>query len=336
MKKIILFALIAITCVSCLNTLEDEGVYATITYKGRLLDKSSLQPISGMVVQITNGTTVQSQMTTAEDGKFQLEVVLADITSDYYLQLSGRAHYSLKKGQLVGFGKSEYNYADILLENRDVITTIYAGMINETTLQLQGEVGGDVEYVERGFVYGRGDDPTIGVTGYIKAIAPISNSQIFKINIPNIAFPISNVLYARAYVIVSNEIIYGDVKMIQHPYLDLPTFIHSGVTYRVAPEFDIEYIDWFQATSTCKNLTYGGHSDWVIPTKEELNTMYVNRAVIGGFKTQHLYGNYYRYWSSSEYSSSCAWAQTWLDGFQGFSEKDDSHYFRVRCVRKEN
>ena len=336
MKKIILFALIAIICVSCLNTLEDEGVYATITYKGRLLDKSSLQPISGMVVQITNGTTVQSQMTTAEDGKFQLEVVLADITSDYYLQLSGRAHYSLKKGQLVGFGKSEYNYADILLENRDVITTIYAGMINETTLQLQGEVGGDVEYVERGFVYGRGDDPTIGVTGYIKAIAPISNSQIFEINIPNIAFPISNVLYARAYVIVSNEIIYGDVKMIQHPYLDLPTFIHSGVTYRVAPEFDIEYIDWFQATSTCKNLTYGGHSDWVIPTKEELNTMYVNRAVIGGFKTQHLYGYYYCYWSSSEYSSSCAWAQTWLDGFQGISEKDDSHYFRVRCVRREN
>ena len=132
MKKIILFALIAITCVSCLNTLEDEGVYATITYKGRLLDKSSLQPISGMVVQITNGTTVQSQMTTAEDGKFQLEVVLADITSDYYLQLSGRVHYSLKKGQLVGFGKSEYNYADILLESRDVITTPKTETSNRT------------------------------------------------------------------------------------------------------------------------------------------------------------------------------------------------------------
>ncbi len=336
MKKIILFALIAITCVSCLNTLEDEGVYATITYKGRLVDKSSLQPISGMVVQITDGTTVQSQATTTEDGRFQLEVVLTDITDDYYILLSGHAHYPLKKGQLVGFGKSEYDFADILLESRDVITTIYAGMIDETTLQLKGEVGEDVEYMERGFVYGKGDDPTIGVTGYIKAIAPISNSQTFEINIPNIAFPISNVLYARAYVIVSNEIIYGDVKMIQHPYLDLPTFIHSGVTYRVAPEFDIEYIDWFQATSTCKNLTYGGHSDWVIPTKEELNTMYVNRAVIGGFKTQDRYGYYYCYWSSSEYSSSCAWAQTWLDGFQGFSEKDDSHYFRVRCVRKEN
>ena len=336
MKKIILFALIAITCVSCLNTLEDEGVYATITYKGRLLDKSSLQPISGMVVQITNGTTVQSQMTTAEDGKFQLEVVLADITSDYYLQLSGRVHYSLKKGQLVGFGKREYNYADILLENRDVITTIYAGMIDETTLQLEAEVGEGVEYLERGFVYGKGDNPTIDVSEYTKVIAPTSDSQKIEINIPNITFTISNVLYARAYVIVSNEIIYGDVKMIQHPYLDLPTFIHSGVTYRVAPEFDIEYIDWFQATSTCKNLTYGGHSDWVIPTKEELNTMYVNRAVIGGFKTQDRYGYYYCYWSSSEYSSSCAWAQTWLDGFQGVSDKDDSYYFRVRCVRREN
>lgn len=330
MKKIILFALIAITCSSCLNTLD-----ATITYKGRLVDKSSLQPISDMVVQITDGTTVQSQAITAEDGRFQLEVVLADITDDYYILLSGHYGYSPKKGQLVGFGKSEYNYADILLESRDVITTIYAGMIDETTLQLEAEVGEGVEYLERGFVYGKGDNPTIDVSEYTKVIAPTSDSQKFEINIPNITITISNVLYARAYVIVSNETIYGDVKMIQHPYLDLPTFIHSGVTYRVAPEFDIELIDWFQATSTCKNLTYGGHSDWVIPTKEELNTMYVNRAVIGGFKTKY-FGYYYCYWSSSEYSSSYAWVQRWTDGFQGVDEKDDYQYFRVRCVRKEN
>ena len=326
MKKIILFALIAITCVSCLNTLEDEGVYATITYKGRLLDKSSLQPISGMVVQITNGTTVQSQMTTAEDGKFQMEVVLADITSDYYLQLSGRVHYSLKKGQLVGFGKKEYNYADILLENRDVITTIYAGMIDETTLQLQGKIGDDVEYVERGFVYGRGDDPTIGVTGYIKAIAPISNSQTFEINIPNITLTISNVLYARAYVIVSNEIIYGDIKIIQHPYLKLPTFIHSGVTYRVYPEFSGE-MSWSRAISTCENLTYGGYSDWILPAKEVLNTMFIHKNEIGGFSNTC-------YWSSTEDGSTAAWNQSFYSGEQDSYHK--SYTFRVRCVRREN
>lgn len=328
MKKIILFALIAITCVSCLNTLEDEGVYATITYKGRLVDKSSLQPISGMVVQITDGTTVQSQAITTEDGNFQLEVVLADITSDYYLQLSGCAQYSLKKGQLVGFGKREYNYADILLESRDVITTIYASMINETTLHLKGEIGEDVEYLERGFVYGNGDNPIIGVTGYTKAIAPISNSQTFEINIPNITLALSSVLYARAYVIVSNEIIYGDVKMIRHPYLNLPTFIHAGETYRVHPEFS-NGMPWEQAISTCENLTYGGYSDWVLPSKEVLNTMYIYKNEIGGFSSSS-------YWSSTEkeYGSYSVWYQNFYNGTQASDYKNYSS--RVRCVRREN
>ena len=327
MKKIILFALIAITCSSCLNTLEDEGVYATITYKGRLVDKSSLQPISGMVVQITDGTTVQSQATTTEEGRFQLEVVLTDITDDYYILLSGHAHYPLKKGQLVGFGKSEYDFADILLESRDVITTIYAGMIDETTLQLKGEVGEDVEYMERGFVYGKGDNPTIDVSEYTKVIAPISNSQTFKINIPNITLTISNVLYARAYVIVSNEIIYGDVKMIQHPYLNLPTFIHAGETYRVHPEFS-NTMQWEQAISTCENLTYGGYSDWILPSKDVLNTLQIHKDAIGGFSSSN-------YWSSTEYySSGFAWYQYFYNGVQGYNYK--SYNNCVRCVRKEN
>ena len=326
MKKIILFALIVITCSSCLNTLEDEGVYNTITYKGRLVDKSSLQPISGMVVQITDSTTVQSQMTTAEDGIFQLEVVLADITDDYYILLSGHNGYSPKKGQLVGFGKSEYNYADILLESRDVITTIYAGMIDETTLRLEAEVGEGVEYLERGFVYGKGDNPTIDVSEYTKVIAPISNSQTFEINIPNITLKISNVLYARAYVIVSNEIIYGDIKIIQHPYLKLPTFIHSGVTYRVYPEFSGE-MSWSRAISTCENLTYGGYSDWILPAKEVLNTMFIHKNEIGGFSSAW-------YWSSTEHGSSSAWTQDFSDGYQYGSNMSST--CRVRCVRREN
>lgn len=321
MKKIILFALIAITCSSCLNTLD-----ATITYKGRLVDKSSLQPISDIVVQITDGTTVQSQAITAEDGRFQLEVVLADITDDYYILLSGHNGYSPKKGQLVGFGKSEYNYADILLESRDVITTIYAGMIDETTLRLEAEVGEGVEYLERGFVYGKGDNPTIDVSEYTKVIAPTSDSQKFEINIPNITFTISNVLYARAYVIVSNEIIYGDVKMIQHPYLKLPTFIHSGVTYRVYPEFSGE-MSWSRAISTCENLTYGGYSDWILPAREVLNTMFIHKNEIGGFSSAW-------YWSSTEDGSTAAWNQSFYSGEQDNDHK--SYTFRVRCVRREN
>lgn len=227
MKKIILFALIAITCVSCLNTLEDEGVYATITYKGRLVDKSSLQPISGMVVQITDSTTVQSQMTTAEDGVFHLEVVLADITDNHYMLLSGHADYSPKKGKLVGFGKQEYDYKDILVENNKI----------------------------------------------------------------------------------------------------LPKFQHNGVTYFVHPDLG-SYMTWNQAMDACENLTYSDYSDWVLPTKEVLNTMFIHKNEIGGFSSEW-------YWSSTaEYGSNYACNQHFNTGYQNYCYKSDPS--RVRCVRKEN
>jgi len=40
-------------------------------------------------------------------------------------------------------------------------------------------------------------------------------------------------------------------------------------------------------------LVLGGYSDWYLPSKDELNKLYVNRVAIGGFST-------YFYWSSTE------------------------------------
>lgn len=236
MKKIIIFALIAIICSSCLKQLEDEGVYTTITYKGRLVDKSSLQPISGMVVQITDGTTVQSQMTTLEDGIFQLDVALEDITSDYYLQLSGHADYPLRKGRLVGFGKQEYDYADILVES------------NKTSLS---------------------------------------------------------------------------------------KFQHNGNTYYVHSVF-ASTMNWYQAIDACENLTYEGFSDWILPPKEILNTMFINKTKIGSFLQVD---NIITYWSSSD-NNTYAWVQFfWSNEYYSEGEQElfpKDYRLNVRCIRKAN
>jgi len=76
----------------------------------------------------------------------------------------------------------------------------------------------------------------------------------------------------------------------------------------------------------CNDLTYGGHSDWYLPAKDELNVLYGNKGVIGGF------GNGV-YWSSTENDLDYAWYQSFSDGNQSSTSKVAT--YAVRCVRKD-
>ena len=137
------------------------------------------------------------------------------------------------------------------------------------------------------------------------------------------------IYYVRAYAKSSAGVVYGIVLQTNPDhisYLALPTFIHAEETYRVHPEFS-DAMEWNWAMSTCANLTYGGYSDWVLPTIDILYTMYLYRNEIGGFSDSY-------YWSSTERSSSEAWCWVFYAGSQATDLKTYSH--RVRCVRKEN
>jgi hypothetical protein len=74
-------------------------------------------------------------------------------------------------------------------------------------------------------------------------------------------------------------------------------------------------------TVTVNDVVYG---DWFLPSKGELNQMYVNKSVIGGFSAPS-------YWSSSEYGAGTLWAQNFNSGEQFWSYKDYSG--GVRPVR---
>ena len=80
------------------------------------------------------------------------------------------------------------------------------------------------------------------------------------------------------------------------------------------------------AADICANYTDGTYSDWFLPSKDELDMMYLNlhQQGFGGFAT-------YGYWSSSEFDDFSAWGQYFYDGFQYFGYKNDSNY--VRAVR---
>ncbi len=78
------------------------------------------------------------------------------------------------------------------------------------------------------------------------------------------------------------------------------------------------------AARICADLDLAGYSDWHLPSKDELNKLYLNRAIIGGFVNK-------TYWSSSQNSNGNAWNQNFSNGTQNDSSKNKMYY--VRAVR---
>lgn len=74
----------------------------------------------------------------------------------------------------------------------------------------------------------------------------------------------------------------------------IPSFEYGGHSYMVAPNAD-DVMTLADANSYCQGLTQYGFSDWRLPTKAELEQMYINKDQIGDFLNKV-------YWSSS-YSS---------------------------------
>jgi len=86
------------------------------------------------------------------------------------------------------------------------------------------------------------------------------------------------------------------------------------------------------AARICDNLVLNGYSDWYLPSEDELNKLYINKAVIGGFVEYSLY------WSSSEWYGIIngtiyygAWCQYFSDGGQETSYRENP--LSVRAVR---
>lgn len=72
---------------------------------------------------------------------------------------------------------------------------------------------------------------------------------------------------------------------------------------------------------TVGRVTYG---DWYLPSKYELNLLYLQKIAVGGFASAY-------YWSSTESNNDNAWIQYFDNGFQSASNK--SFTYRVRAVR---
>jgi hypothetical protein len=79
----------------------------------------------------------------------------------------------------------------------------------------------------------------------------------------------------------------------------------------ISPKEYEKKLNWYDATLYCQLLTIDNKNDWRMPTKDELNVMYTNKDVIGGFVDY--------YWCSTpvEGDLSSNWGQNFKTGKQG-------------------
>ena len=106
----------------------------------------------------------------------------------------------------------------------------------------------------------------------------------------------------------------------------------------VAAVCDVGSLSWGAALTACEELVMNGYSDWVLPDKDQLETIYKSlyKRGIGGFVIRSRY-----YWSSSEYNADNAWYFDFLFGNGQASNGSKDYYYgydetnprQVRAVR---
>ena len=100
----------------------------------------------------------------------------------------------------------------------------------------------------------------------------------------------------------------------------------------VASVCDIGELNWEAGKTACEELVMNGYSDWVLPDKDQLETIYKSlfKRGIGSFVRSS-------YWSSLEYNADSAWYFNFGNGQAGSSYDYGSlskyHTKQVRAVR---
>jgi hypothetical protein len=108
--------------------------------------------------------------------------------------------------------------------------------------------------------------------------------------------------------------------------------IHAGLspdtrrTLYVMPADAAQIFTWKNAILHAAKLDAHGHRDWRVPTLNELDLLFQQRALIGGFSMTGWY------WSSLLSSHGLAWVQRFSDGHQ-FSSSHRIDDLFLRCVR---
>jgi hypothetical protein len=314
MKKLIFFYLSTILMFAFLTSCESTDYSKVGSIYGIVTKEGSTEPISAIPVSLYKDNNLLLQTITYSDGHFEFSNLLP---GNYVIKIDG-----------LGYEYQEYNViveslrmarADMQLKiqssHMSVITYVTRNKKNEIVLTMDVNWDNGYKYNELGYYYSKDSNP-------------IENGTRLKISSYNDDYILENLEPGFYYVVAyaKNEfgVSYGEVLMFEIKEAT-SEFEFGGKKYQVSK--DLGATEWEEAISLCNNLSYNGYTDWYLPTKSELNSMFENQYEIGGFS----WGG--RYWSSTEESSS----EAWYHSFDGYGSNYWYKYntYRVRCVRKE-
>jgi hypothetical protein len=278
----------------------------------------------GFIIGTNSGSSIDNcfrKLSCAITDKKEFDILASNLTENqlYYVRA-----YTITDFE-INYSSNEISFRP--QKTAPIVLTKNVKYETNNSITLNGSISfaGDPAYTERGFVIGKMKNPTIENDDK-HIVKSGSGSSDYSINVSGYA--IGDTYYVRAYAINEVGISYGDnVEMVI-----FPRFVYKGETYMVAP--DLARYNWYSANVACEELRYGGYIDWYLPSKEELNYMYILKSEIGGFTSDEQY--LHIYWSSTENNSgsSYAWQQSFYNGYQDYTDKSNSDN-RVRCVRKQ-
>lgn len=221
----------------------------------------------------------------------------ADFSADVTNLIVGTTYYI----RAYAINKMGTSYSDELSFNYEgqmpTVTTLPVTDIGESTAVLHGSIEskGIPAYTERGFVYSTVfTSPT--VENDEKVIVNGTGIGEFSANLSDLSVGIN--YYARAFATNSEGTSYGETVLFRPENPDYVILKDAGI---MVQRYDIAHAVFHdEAELLCENSTVGGFTDWRLPTKEELATMYQFKDYIGNFKVscRLSMGEYWWYWGS--------------------------------------
>lgn len=165
----LLWILIPLMLTSCIKELEQEGIYTEGTVIGRVVERTSQQPVGGMTVQLVSGDATLSATTTSNDGTFNLSITAEQQADGCRVVVSADSLYIGCSADVPagGFGRKEYDLGVLYVDGPGLpvvhTNVVSTDAVSATSVTLSGSVTDDLRstIVSRGFAYSTLQYPTL-------------------------------------------------------------------------------------------------------------------------------------------------------------------------------